>query len=211
MPLNTRFEALLLFLLLLSFFSFFFFSFFFFFRRLRSRLASFASNFVSNTSLVQRSDSPRFTNMGVPTLYRWLSERYPMLNQQANAAGVPDIDNWYVSSSSSFLSLMMLLILSTKPERFKFTCAEIRTYQKFAMYFCSKRQQRGRGWNDNSVRASSSFIALSSRFCFFDRFFRVSKKTDVTPIESNSCYLTNNLSCFSAPRCAQAEKNSTWT
>ena len=38
--------------------------------------------------------------MGVPNLYRWLSERYPMINRPIDEAlGMPEIDNFYLDAN----------------------------------------------------------------------------------------------------------------
>ena len=37
--------------------------------------------------------------MGVPLLYRWLSERYPLINRPVNKLPMPEIDNFYLDAN----------------------------------------------------------------------------------------------------------------
>ena len=37
--------------------------------------------------------------MGVPNLYRWLSERYPLINRPVNKLPMPEIDNFYLDAN----------------------------------------------------------------------------------------------------------------
>ncbi|KAK2960855.1 putative 5'-3' exoribonuclease 1 [Blattamonas nauphoetae] len=39
------------------------------------------------------------TEMGIPKLFRWISERYPLILSNADAFGTPDIDNLYLDSN----------------------------------------------------------------------------------------------------------------
>ena len=37
--------------------------------------------------------------MGVPNLYRWLSERYPLINRPVNKLPMPEVDNFYLDAN----------------------------------------------------------------------------------------------------------------
>ena len=34
--------------------------------------------------------------MGIPRFYRWLSERYPQMNEKVSEAEIPEFDNLYL-------------------------------------------------------------------------------------------------------------------
>ena len=37
--------------------------------------------------------------MGVPLLYRWLSERYPLINRPASSPPFAEVDNLYIDAN----------------------------------------------------------------------------------------------------------------
>lgn len=43
-----------------------------------------------------------FAYAGIPKFYRWLSERYPLLNQFIGSDAVPEIDNLYLDMNGIF-------------------------------------------------------------------------------------------------------------
>lgn len=66
--------------------------------------------------------------MGVPKFYRWLSERYPCINENINEYNVPEFDNFYVDMNG------VIHICSHPSDDVQFRIAEQKIFENIAAY-----------------------------------------------------------------------------